>query len=213
MFSRSTRVLSRNAKSVGKPYSSTTFMRPKNLFGAVFGGGLMLALIANNVVQADSKKAPKPKAVASPKGVAGIKGGVERTFIAVKPDGTQRALVGQVISRFERKGYKLVGLKAVVPTRALAEVHYAAMVWEGPDVIRQGRRLIGATNPLDAEPGTIRGDFCISVGRNIIHGSDSYESASIEIPLWFTSSEIYDWECNLVSLILVGNAEWVTSNN
>ncbi|KAI8893983.1 nucleoside diphosphate kinase [Globomyces pollinis-pini] len=203
-------------------------MRPKNLFGAVFGGGLMLALIANNVVQADSKKAPKPKAVAAPKGIAGIKGGVERTFIAVKPDGTQRALVGQVISRFERKGYKLVGLKAVVPTRALAEVHYAdlktrpffnglvnymtsgaapvvAMVWEGPDVIRQGRRLIGATNPLDAEPGTIRGDFCISVGRNIIHGSDSYESASIEIPLWFTSSEIYDWE--------FGNAEWVTSNN
>lgn len=68
-----------------------------------------------------------------------------------------------------------------------------AMVWEGPDVIRQGRRLIGATNPLEAEPGTIRGDYCISVGRNIIHGSDSFDSANIEIPLWFKPTELFDW--------------------
>jgi nucleoside-diphosphate kinase len=79
------------------------------------------------------------------------------------------------------------------------------MVWEGPDVIRQGRRLIGATNPLEAEPGTIRGDYCISVGRNIIHGSDSFESANIEIPLWFKQEELYDWN--------FGNVEWILSSN
>lgn len=175
------------------------------------------------------KKAPKPQ---SPEPVtkesAGIKGGIERTFIAVKPDGTQRGLVHVVIERFERKGYKLVAMKTIVPSKELAGVHYAdlkarpffnglvsymtsgaapvvAMCWEGPDVIRQGRRLIGATNPLDAEPGTIRGDYCISVGRNIIHGSDSFESANIEIPLWFKKEELYDWQ--------FGNVEWIISQN
>ncbi|KAL2919016.1 nucleoside diphosphate kinase Ndk1 [Polyrhizophydium stewartii] len=159
---------------------------------------------------------------------AGVRGGVERTFIALKPDGTQRGLLGDVIKRFEQKGYKLVAIKAIVPSRALAEKHYEdlktrpffkglvsymtsgaapviAMVWEGKDVIRQGRRLIGATNPLEAQPGTIRGDYCISVGRNIIHGSDSFESAEKEISLWFGKSEVYDWQ--------YGNAEWLYADN
>ncbi|KAJ3085582.1 hypothetical protein HK102_014027 [Quaeritorhiza haematococci] len=178
--------------------------------------------------------ADSAKAVSNPilneagKTAAGVKGGIERTFIAVKPDGTQRGLVGEIISRFERKGYKLVAIKAIVPSRDLAEKHYEdlkgrpffsglvnymtsgaapviAMVWEGKDVIRQGRRIIGATNPLESAPGTIRADFCISVGRNIIHGSDSFESASKEIGLWFNSKEVYDWE--------YANAQWITADN
>ncbi|KAJ3044335.1 Nucleoside diphosphate kinase A [Rhizophlyctis rosea] len=173
-------------------------------------------------------KSAQPAHAEGAKSIAGTPGGVERTFIAIKPDGTQRFLVGDVIQRFERKGYKLVAIKAIVPSRTLAEKHYEdlkgrpffnglvkymtsgaapviAMVWEGKDVIRQGRRLIGATNPLEAQPGTIRGDYCISVGRNIIHGSDSFESAEKEIGLWFGKSEVFDWE--------FGNAEWVTADN
>ncbi|KAI8804008.1 nucleoside diphosphate kinase [Cladochytrium replicatum] len=160
--------------------------------------------------------------------VAGTKGGIERTFIAIKPDGTQRQLVGEIIRRFETKGYKLVAIKAIVPSKDLAEKHYEdlktrpffkglvgymtsgkapviAMVWEGKDVIRQGRRIIGATNPLEAQPGTIRGDLCMSVGRNIIHGSDSFESATKEIALWFRPNEVFKWE--------FGNAEWITAEN
>merc|ERR1719424_2210780 len=124
-------------------------------------------------------------------GVPGTHG--ERTFIAVKPDGVQRALVGDIIARFEKRGYKLVALKMVTPSKKFAEAHYAdlnkkkffnsltdffssgpvvAMVWEGEDAVRYGRVLLGATNPADSAPGTIRGDFCINVGRNICHGSD-----------------------------------------
>ncbi|KAJ3052337.1 Nucleoside diphosphate kinase A [Rhizophlyctis rosea] len=170
----------------------------------------------------------QPAHAEAQKSIAGVPGGIERTFIAVKPDGTQRFLIGEIIKRFETKGYKLVAIKAIVPSRTLAEKHYEdlkgrpffnglvkymtsgaapviAMVWEGKDVIRQGRRLIGATNPLEAQPGTIRGDFCISVGRNIIHGSDSFESAEKEIGLWFGKSEVIEWE--------FGNAEWVTADN
>ncbi|OZJ04028.1 Nucleoside diphosphate kinase [Bifiguratus adelaidae] len=156
---------------------------------------------------------------ADTKSVAGVKGTAsERTFIAVKPDGVQRGLVGKVISRFEERGYKLVGLKAIVPSKQLAEQHYAdlsarpffkglveymtngkapvvCMVWEGKDVVRQGRAMIGATNPLESAPGTIRGQYCVSVGRNIIHGSDSFESAEKEINLWFgKAGELIDWE-------------------
>ncbi|KAJ1917512.1 nucleoside diphosphate kinase Ndk1 [Mycoemilia scoparia] len=153
----------------------------------------------------------------------------ERTFIAVKPDGVQRGLVSEVISRFERRGYKLVGLKLLVPPTDLVKQHYAdlsskpffnglvdymtngkapvvGMVWEGPDVIKQGRAMVGATNPLSANPGTIRGDFCLSVGRNIVHGSDSAESAQTEIGLWFGGKgEVVDWS--------FGNEEWVISAN
>lgn len=142
---------------------------------------------------------------------------MEKSFIMIKPDGVQRGLVGDIISRFETKGFKLVGLKQMSVSRELAESHYAvhkerpffkglvdyiisapvvAMVWEGEGVIASARKLIGATNPLDAEPGTIRGDYGITIGRNIIHGSDAPETAKSEIELWF-GEDLCDWELTL----------------
>lgn len=140
---------------------------------------------------------------------------MERTFVMVKPDGVQRGLVGDVIRRFEAKGFKLVGLKLVSVSRELAEQHYGvhrerpffgslvefiisapvvAMVWEGKGAIASARKLIGATNPLEAEPGTIRGDFGVDIGRNLIHGSDGPDTAASEIALWFSESELANWE-------------------
>jgi nucleoside-diphosphate kinase len=139
---------------------------------------------------------------------------VERSFIAIKPDGVQRGLVGEIISRFERKGFKLVGLKQLTPSRELAEGHYGvhrerpffpglvefitsgpvvAMVWEGEGVIAAARLMIGATKPLEASPGTIRGDLAVDIGRNVIHGSDGPDTAAHEIGLWFAPSELSDW--------------------
>lgn len=139
---------------------------------------------------------------------------MERTFIAIKPDGVQRTLMGEIISRFESKGFKLVGMKFILPTRELAEQHYdvhrerpffpslvdfitsgpiVAMVWEGDGVVATARKIIGATNPLTAELGTIRGDFGVSIGRNIIHGSDAIETAQREIALWFKDEELVSW--------------------
>ncbi|AET38036.1 nucleoside diphosphate kinase Ecym_2294 [Eremothecium cymbalariae DBVPG len=138
----------------------------------------------------------------------------QRTFIAVKPDGVQRGLISQILARFENRGYKLVGIKMIVPTEALLREHYAehvdrpffpkllahmtsgpvaAMVWEGSDVVAQGRTVLGATNPSNALPGTIRGDFGIDMGRNVCHGSDSVASAEREINLWFKKEELADW--------------------
>ena len=138
----------------------------------------------------------------------------ERTFLAIKPDGVQRGLVGEILGRFERKGFKLVGLKQLVPSRELAESHYGvhrerpffaglvafitsgpvvAMVWEGDGVIASARKFIGATKPLEAEPGTIRGDLAVNIGRNVIHGSDAPETAEFYIGLWFTAAELSDW--------------------
>ncbi|WNZ24586.1 nucleoside-diphosphate kinase [Leptolyngbya sp. NK1-12] len=140
---------------------------------------------------------------------------MERTFIAIKPDGVQRGIVGEIIRRFEAKGFTLVGLKLMQANRELAEQHYAvhkerpffaglvefitsgplvAMVWEGDGVIASARKLIGATNPLNAEPGTIRGDYGVSVGRNLIHGSDAPETAQQEIKLWFKDEELVGWQ-------------------
>ncbi|MBD2483205.1 nucleoside-diphosphate kinase [Planktothrix sp. FACHB-1365] len=140
---------------------------------------------------------------------------MERTFLAIKPDGVQRGLVGEIIRRFETKGFTLVGLKLLIPSQELAEKHYAvhkerpffyslvsfitsgpivAMVWEGDGVVASARKIIGATNPLNAEPGTIRGDFGINIGRNIIHGSDALETAQNEISLWFSDAELANWE-------------------
>jgi nucleoside-diphosphate kinase len=140
---------------------------------------------------------------------------LERTFIAIKPDGVQRGIVGEIIRRFESKGFTLVGLKLMQVSRELAEQHYGvhkerpffpglvsfitsgplvAMVWEGDGVIASARKLIGATNPLTAEPGTIRGDFGVSVGRNLIHGSDAPETAQQEIKLWFKEDELVGWQ-------------------
>ncbi|MEO7715939.1 MAG: nucleoside-diphosphate kinase [Capsulimonas sp.] len=132
---------------------------------------------------------------------------MERTFLMVKPDGVKRGLVGEIIQRFEQKGFKLVELKMLTPTRELAEEHYGvhrdkpffagvvdfissgpvvATVWEGDDVIALSRKLVGATKPSEAAPGTIRGDYANSVGENLIHGSDSVENAEAEIKLWFS---------------------------
>ena len=138
----------------------------------------------------------------------------ERTFIAVKPDGVQRGIVGEIIKRFEAKGFKLVGLKLLQPTLQQAQQHYidlaskkfykglcdyfscgpiVAMCWEGLDAVKSGRTLLGATRPADSLPGTIRGDLCVDVGRNIIHGSDSTESAAREIGFWFKPEELVAW--------------------
>ena len=139
----------------------------------------------------------------------------ERTFIAIKPDGVQRGFISEIIGRFERKGFKLVALKQLIPSKELAKKHYGvhkdrpffsdlvdfissgpvvAMVWEGEGVISSARKMIGATKPLEAEPGTIRGDLAINIGRNIIHGSDGSDTASFEINLWFNNEEICDWD-------------------
>ncbi|MBD2152662.1 nucleoside-diphosphate kinase [Pseudanabaena sp. FACHB-1277] len=147
---------------------------------------------------------------------------MERTFLAVKPDGVQRQLVGEIIRRYEAKGFKLVGLKLMQPTRELAEKHYGvhkerpffaglvefitsgpvvAMVWEGDGVVASARKIIGATNPLTAEPGTIRGDYGANIGRNIIHGSDAIETAQTEIALWFTPEELVTWQPSITSWI------------
>jgi nucleoside-diphosphate kinase len=140
---------------------------------------------------------------------------MERTFLMVKPDGVQRGLIGEIVSRFEKKGFKLVAAKLMTVSRELAEAHYAehrekpffeelvgfitsgpvfAMIWEGENVISVARQMMGKTNPADAAPGTIRGDYGISVGMNIIHGSDSPESAEREIKLWFREQDQISYE-------------------
>ena len=140
---------------------------------------------------------------------------MERTFLMIKPDGVQRNLVGEIIQRLENKGFTLVGLKLMSVSQELAEKHYdvhkerpffntlvdfiisspvVAMVWEGEGVVASARQIIGATNPLSSNPGTIRGDFGISIGRNLIHGSDAIETAEREISLWFKEEELCSWE-------------------
>jgi nucleoside-diphosphate kinase len=135
----------------------------------------------------------------------------ERTFVLLKPDAVQRGLVGEVVRRFERRGLKIVALKMLRVTRSLAETYYAehkgkgffeplmayiiagpvvAMVLEGEGAVTAVRRMMGKTNSAEAEPGTIRGDLALTIGRNIIHGSDSTESAKREIPLFFRTDEI-----------------------
>ncbi len=136
---------------------------------------------------------------------------MERTYIMVKPDGVERRLAGEIIRRFETRGLKLVGLKMLTPTRATAETHYAihkerpffgelvefitsgpvvAMIWEGENAIKLTRTMIGATKPVDAAPGTIRGDYTCSMINNLVHGSDSTEASAEEIALWFKPDEI-----------------------
>jgi len=124
----------------------------------------------------------------------------------IKPDGVQRGLIGEIIKRFEQKGFKLIAMKLTAPGKPHMETHYAdlaskkffpglieymtsgpvcAMVWEGANAVKEGRKMLGATMPSESACGTIRGDFCIEVGRNICHGSDAVESAEKEIALWF----------------------------
>lgn len=139
---------------------------------------------------------------------------MEKTFIMVKPDGIQRGLIGDIVHRFEQKGFKLAGSKLMQISTELAEEHYGehkerpffgelvdfitsgpvfAMVWEGEDVIATSRNMIGATNPAEATPGSIRGDYALTVGKNIIHGSDSPASAEREINLFFKETELIEY--------------------
>jgi nucleoside-diphosphate kinase len=148
---------------------------------------------------------------------------LEQTFVMIKPDGIQRQLLGEVISRFEKKGLKLVALKMIRIDRELAEEHYGihkgkpfyagliefitsgpvvASIWSGENAIHIVRKLVGATRAEDAEPGTIRGDFAISTSFNIVHASDSPETAQREINLFFSRKEmltynltIEEWLC------------------
>lgn len=139
---------------------------------------------------------------------------LQRTFVAIKPDGVQRGLVGEIVGRFERKGLKIVGMKFMQVSKELAENHYGehkgkpffnglvdfitsgpivAMVLEGKDAIAISRNIIGATNPASSAMGTIRGDLALEIGRNIVHGSDGPESAKREIGIFFTDKEQSDW--------------------
>ncbi|WP_028544256.1 nucleoside-diphosphate kinase [Paenibacillus taiwanensis] len=140
---------------------------------------------------------------------------MERTFIMVKPDGVQRGLIGEIVSRFERKGFKLVAGKVMIISRKQAEFHYAehsekpffgelvdfitsgpvfAMVWEGDDIISLSRLMIGKTKVADAQPGTIRGDYASHTNFNLVHGSDSPESAAREIGNMFEESDAVQFE-------------------
>ena len=140
----------------------------------------------------------------------------ERTFVMAKPDAVQRGLVGEIISRLEDRGLKLVGAKFMQIDRELAEEHYGehegkpffeglvgfitsgpvmAMVWEGQDATAQVRRMMGETDPAESDPGTIRGDFGLDLGRNVIHGSDTEPGSNErEINLFFDEDELVEWE-------------------
>ena len=140
---------------------------------------------------------------------------MERTYLMVKPDGIQRGLVGEIMSRFEKKGLKLVAAKLMVIPKETAEKHYAehkdkkffpslisyitsgpvfAMVWEGENAVQVCRNIMGKTNPQESAPGTIRGDYCMVTGVNIIHGSDSPESAAREIGIFFRPEDLVDYK-------------------
>lgn len=136
---------------------------------------------------------------------------MEKTYLMIKPDGVQRGLVGEIVSRFEKKGLKLVAAKLMVIPKETAENHYGehkgkpffpslisyitsgpvfAMVWEGENAVQVCRNMMGKTNPQDSAPGTIRGDYCMVTGLNIIHGSDSPASAEREIGIFFKPEEL-----------------------
>ena len=140
---------------------------------------------------------------------------MERSLVLVKPDGVQRALIGEVISRLERRGLRLAGAKFMQVSRELAETHYAihkgkpfydgliayiisapvmAMVWEGPNAVAAIRQTMGSTRPAEAAPGSLRHDFALEVGRNLTHASDSVENGIAEVALWFKPEELVDWK-------------------
>lgn len=149
---------------------------------------------------------------------------MERTFVALKPDAVQRGLIGEIVQRFERRGYKIIGLKLVHLDRETAEKHYAehvgkpffedlvkfitsgpivAMAIKGTNIVEVSRKMIGATNPSKADIGTIRSDFAQVMDKNIIHGSDSVESAERELKIHFKDNELVpDWNLDITSWIL-----------
>ena len=140
---------------------------------------------------------------------------MERSLVLVKPDGVQRALIGEVISRLERRGLRLVAARFIQVSRELAETHYAihkgkpfydgliayivsapvmAMVWEGPSAVAAIRQTMGSTRPTEAAPGSLRHDFALEVGRNLTHASDSVENGEKEVALWFKPDELVEWK-------------------
>ena len=140
---------------------------------------------------------------------------MEKSLVLVKPDGVQRGLIGEAISRFERRGLRLIAAKFIWVSKELAEAHYAehkgkgfydglisyitsapvmAMVWEGPNAVAAIRQTVGSTKPVESAPGTIRHDFALEVGRNLIHASDKPETGVREVSLWFKSEELVDWK-------------------
>ncbi len=148
---------------------------------------------------------------------------MEKTFIILKPDAIQRQLVGQLITRFEQHGLKIVAMKFLQVPVSLAEEHYAvhkerpffkdlityitsspvvAMVLEGPEAIHLARNIVGATSPVDAAPGTIRGDFGLQIGRNLVHASDGPDTAKAEIELWFGEGNLVQYERSIDRWIL-----------
>ncbi|OMH81226.1 Nucleoside diphosphate kinase B [Zancudomyces culisetae] len=145
----------------------------------------------------------------------------ERTYIMVKPDGVERGLVGEIVKRFEVKGFKMLAIQMFKPSEEHLKEHYkdlaqkpffpklvsymlsapvVGMVWEGKGVVATGRKMLGETNPAASAAGTIRGDYCIDVGKNLCHGSDSVESAEREISLWFPNG-VTNWARGFDSLI------------
>jgi nucleoside-diphosphate kinase len=148
---------------------------------------------------------------------------VERTLVLIKPDGVQRQLIGPIITRLEQRGLKIMAMKMIQVRQDLARKHYAihegkpffeplisyitsspvvAMVVEGPKAIEVTRNTMGATNPVNAAPGTIRADYALEIGRNLVHGSDGPETATAEIALWFDESEIFGYERDIDRWIL-----------
>lgn len=139
---------------------------------------------------------------------------MERSLVIIKPDGVQRGLIGEIIGRLERRGLRLAAMKFMAVSTPLAEQHYAVhkgksfydpliayitsapvvvMAWEGPKAIEAVRQTVGATNPTNAGPGTIRADLALDIGRNLIHASDGAETAAYEMGLWFKTDEVVNW--------------------
>ena len=150
----------------------------------------------------------------------------ERTLVLVKPDGVQRQLVGRILARYEERGLKIAGLKLVTVDRELAERHYdvhrakpffeglvefitsgplVALALDGPNAIAVVRAINGATRPHEASPGTIRGDFALETAQNIVHASDSAETAATELDLWFDADELLDYERDIDRWVLAPN--------
>ncbi|GIK39596.1 MAG: nucleoside diphosphate kinase [Chloroflexota bacterium] len=148
---------------------------------------------------------------------------MERTLIIIKPDGVERGLIGPIITRFEQRGLKIVGMKMLHVSDKLARMHYAVhegksffepliqyitsapvvvFALEGPQAVQAARNTIGATKPVEAAAGSIRGDFAMMVGRNLVHGSDSPENGAAEIALWFNESELISYDRALDRWIL-----------
>jgi nucleoside-diphosphate kinase len=200
-------------------YTTVVKVKPETVrmgLTAVAGGIVAVSALTASALAAASPAPPAPAPAAPAAAAAKAPASsppakVERTFIAVKPDGVERRLIAAIVDRFERRGYRLAAAKVIHPSPQLADEHYAehrgkpfqpslveflssgpvfAMVWEGDGVIKSGRAMIGATNPQASAPGTIRGDYGIVTGRNIIHGSDGPESAEREIGLWFKPEEV-----------------------